>query len=235
MKRTTVVNVADNTFYARITARNYPLSRWYVRPLAERFARRLADTFIRPTHLTWAGGCCSLAAAGLLVIAPQQHLAAAAIVLCAWFFDRADGLLARLQRTVSPRGAWLDANLDELGDVCLHFATAAAAATTSGTPLPYALLLAFISGKYLFMHGLSSEPHSTSEYRNLATSPPAPAAWIRQVYHLPANSDVRMHLLLLALATGQLTAELALVAGYYNFRWIARYALVVRRLPGVVQ
>jgi hypothetical protein len=38
--------------------------------------------------------------------------------------------------------------------------------------------------------------------------------------------------LLAALCTGWLTAELALVALYYNLRWIVRYALVARRLGG---
>ena len=38
-----------------------------------------------------------------------------------------------------------------------------------------------------------------------------------------------LFLLVLALATGWITAELALVAAYYNLRWIARYALVARR------
>ena len=56
---------------------------------------------------------------------------------------------------------------------------------------------------------------------------------LRTLYHLPGNADVRIHLLLVALCTGWLTAELALVALYYNLRWIVRYALVARRLGGV--
>jgi hypothetical protein len=50
---------------------------------------------------------------------------------------------------------------------------------------------------------------------------------------LPGNADVRVHLLVLALATGYLGVELALVAVYYNLRWLVRYALVARRLGGV--
>jgi hypothetical protein len=44
---------------------------------------------------------------------------------------------------------------------------------------------------------------------------------------------VRIHLCALAILTGQFTLELALVAAYYNLRWLARYALVYRRWQGV--
>ena len=47
-----------------------------------------------------------------------------------------------------------------------------------------------------------------------------------------SHADVRVHLLIVALAGGWLVAELALVAGYYNLRWIVRYGLVARRLGG---
>jgi hypothetical protein len=54
--------------------------------------------------------------------------------------------------------------------------------------------------------------------------------FLRAIYHAPANADIRLHLLVGALATGWLTAELVAVALYYNLRWIARYALVAHRL-----
>lgn len=213
----------------RRAALRYPLSRWYVRPLASQFAARFANTAIRPLHLTLAGIACSLTAAILLVVRPDQFRLAAVLALIAWFFDRADGLLARRQRTESPLGAWLDANLDELADVALHAATAFAAAALSHSNIPFALLIAFLAGKYLFMHGLASEPRIVA---NSDGEHPSHPGWFRRVYHGPANADVRVHLLLAGLATGWLTTELAIVAIYYNFRWLARYALVARKLGG---
>jgi hypothetical protein len=56
---------------------------------------------------------------------------------------------------------------------------------------------------------------------------------MKTLYHLPANADVRAHLLIVAVAAGWLTTELALVAVYYNFRWVARYALLARRFRTV--
>jgi hypothetical protein len=55
---------------------------------------------------------------------------------------------------------------------------------------------------------------------------------LRTLWHLPGNADIRLHLLILALLSGWLTVELAVVAVYYNLRWIASYLLVARRLGG---
>jgi phosphatidylglycerophosphate synthase len=235
---------------ARRAAR-HPISRWYVCPAAGRLAAVLAPTRVRPVHLTLSGLAAGAIAAAVLVA--HLHFApwAGLLVLAAWFFDRADGRLARRQGTASAWGAWLDANVDELLDVALHAAVAAAAASLTESTLPWLLLAAFLSGKYLFLHGMATEeeghvPGDSNEsgcpsvcLGSSAASPqPAPslsrAAWriLRAAYHLPGNADVRVHLLAAALLTGWLTAELAIVAVYYQVRWIARYALVARRLGG---
>jgi phosphatidylglycerophosphate synthase len=173
-------------------------------------------------------------AAAVLVLRPDAAPVAAAMVLAAWFFDRADGLLARRQQTASAWGAWLDANVDELVDVALQIAVAAAAATLTGSALPWALLIAFLVGKYLLVCGLALEEKDREGRERSCDSDDGPASgrWLRRAYHLPGNADVRVHLLVLALVTGWLTAELALVAAYYNLRWIVRYVLVFRRLGG---
>ena len=238
-----------NEIRESLRARRYPISRWYLRPVADRLAMLLAPTQVRPVHLTFCGFLSAAAAAGILLCRPQWMPVAAALVLLCWFFDRCDGLLARRQNTVSAFGAWLDANVDELVDVGLHVAVAAVAAEQVGASWPWFLLVGFLTGKYLFMHGLSSEEsaketsrrlsqcsrmkNGTIPFPNPSPLPTAPFSILRQAYHLPANADVRVHLLVLALASGYLAAELALVAIYYNLRWIARYVLVARRLGGV--
>ena len=219
-------------------ARRYPISRWYLRPAAGYLAVILAPTRVRPTHLTICGLAVAVAAAGALVFLPEMTLVAAVLVLAVWFFDRADGQLARHQQTVSARGAWLDANVDELVDVGLHVAVAAVAASATSSSLPWFLLIAFLAGKYLLMYGLTVEETFEQEAGQShgrhpqAVEQPNASGWLRKMYHLPGNADVRIHLLVAALATGWLTAELALVAFYYNLRWIVRYALVPRRLGG---
>jgi len=209
----------------------YPISRWYLRPAAGLLARALSATRISPHALTLCGLGAAACAGGVLLAAPQWAPLAAVLVLAAWFMDRADGQLARLQRSASPLGAWLDANVDELVDLGLHVCVAAAAARQVGAAWPWWLLIAFLAGKYLLMYGLSVEEHLARCSAEPGASRSAPA-WPARLYHLPGNADVRVHVLAVALLTGCLAAELALVAGYYNFRWIVRYALVAKRWGG---
>jgi len=213
----------------RLRDGRYPIARWYLRPAAAWLAARLARSPVRPVHMTLLGLAAAVAAAAVLLWRPQAGLCSAALVLLWCFCDRADGLLARRQRTASPYGAWLDANVDELADLGLHVAVAAALAARAGAGWPWLLLATFLAGKYLTMYGLHlDEAVSVTK----TGTDPRRTAWLRTLYHLPGNADVRAHLLVLALATGYLTAELAFVAAYYNLRWLVRHALVARRLGG---
>ncbi len=215
-------------------AQRYPLSRWYLRPAAGILARLLAPTRVRPTHLTLCGLAAGLSAAGLLLAGPVMWPIAGALVLVWWFLDRADGQLARRQGTVTALGAWLDANVDELIDLAVHTALCGAVASQTGWNGVWLLLIAFLLGKYLFMYGLALEEPLLEAKGTPETSNDSSATRrrLRAAYHFPANADVRVHLLAAALLSGCLVAELVLVAVYYNLRWIARYALVARRLGG---
>jgi phosphatidylglycerophosphate synthase len=225
---------------------NYPLSRWYLRPAAGWLASQLAVTPVRPWHVTLCGLLLAAGAAVILLSQPALTSCSALLVLGWWFCDRTDGQLARRQRTATELGAWLDANLDELVDLGLHVAVAASAAA-QGSRWAWPLLIAFVVGKYLLMHGLTMDecrnPNDECRMTNSWTSTfdirhssfgflssfGFRHSTFRTLYHLPGNADVRAHLLVLALLTGWFTAELALIAMYYNLRWIARYALVIGR------
>ena len=209
--------------------RRHPISRWYLLPLADRAAKLLAPTRLRPWHVTMSGfllavGAGSCLWSGLLPLA-------ASLALAAWFCDRLDGKLARRQGSETLLGAWLDANLDELIDLGLHAMLAYCVAATTGDAWPWGLFAAFVAGKYLLLHGIETEPlagnSKTPRVDDAASSSPS---WLRRLYHLPGNADFRIHLLVLLLAAGWLTAELVLIAIYYNLRWVARYVLVARRL-----
>jgi phosphatidylglycerophosphate synthase len=156
------------------------------------------------------------------------------LILAAWILDRTDGTLARLQNTASPFGAWLDANVDEFHDVAWHTAMAYAAASLTGSQIPWFLLIGFLAGKYLFMNGLAEERALSSADRDETGVPTETGVkhWIHKAYHFPGNADVRLHLLVAALLLGWPMVELAFVAAYYNFRWIVRIGLTARRLEG---
>jgi phosphatidylglycerophosphate synthase len=168
----------------------------------------------------------------ILALRPDAAPLAAFLVLAAWFFDRADGQLARLQGTTSSLGAWLDANVDELHDIGWHVALAFAAASQTVSPWPWLFLFGFLGGKYLFMHGLMTEQSIACDNSGAVQVTSARAGCLRSLYHLPGNADVRVHLLIAAVVTGWLTPELALIGVYYNLRWIVRYGLVAHRLRG---
>lgn len=207
----------------------HPLSRWYLLPVAHAAASRLARLGVRPNYVTAAGLACAVVAAALLVASPHLSWLAALLILASWFCDRTDGPLARLQGTATPLGAWFDANVDEFVDLGLHTAAAAAATQLVGSPQPWFWLIGFLVGKYLLMHGLTSDDDLTTVASRTDVDDPRRRGMLKTLYHLPANADVRAHLLVVAVATGWLTTELALIAVYYNFRWLARYALLARR------
>jgi phosphatidylglycerophosphate synthase len=211
----------------------HPISRWYLLPAVERLAVALVNSRVRPGHLTVCGLLSAMAAVCVLLFSPQLMPLAAVLTLAAWFFDRADGRLARLQNTATRWGAWLDANVDELVDLGLHAAIAAVAARQMQSDWPWLLLVGFLFGKYLLMHGLGTEKDATGCETGVGSSNKSePESRVRKLYHLPGNTDVRVHLLIAAMLSGWLVAELALVAVYYNLRWMVRYLLVAKRLRG---
>ncbi len=215
--------------------RNYPLARWWLRPLAARAAQRLAPTAVRPNHVTLLGALLAGTAATAVGCWPTHGGIAAVLVLAYWFCDRTDGLLARRQRSTSAAGAWLDANVDEAVDVGLHAAAAWSLAAQSQAAWPVWLWAGLVSGKYLLMYGLHAEeaftPTASVGGGGRLPSPSGRAiSALRDVYHLPANADVRVHALALALAGNGMAFELAFFAAYYHARWIVRYGLVGWRL-----
>jgi phosphatidylglycerophosphate synthase len=181
----------------------------------------------------------TMAAVAIVILCawPEWTAWVAIPVWLAWFFDRADGMLARCQGTVSTWGAWLDANVDELVDVALQVAVTAALARQVDASWPWFLLVAFLAGKYLLMYGLMVEEVSPAARSRFSTETNFTVgdeangfrSGLRSLYHLPGNCDVRVHWLILMLLLNQLAIELAVVAGYYNLRWIVRYAIVWRR------
>ncbi len=225
-------NAARANEISRVAA-DFPCSRWYALPAAARLATALSATSVQPWHVTIVGLILALVGIWILVSGASPAWVAAVFALGAWMCDRIDGPLARLRRAASAGGAWLDANVDELVDLGFQ-AAIAVAATRDGLASASAWLAAVVAGKYLFMYGLASE-------ESLANAPATKASIacasrlglggraLRWLYHLPANADVRLHFLVVCLATQCYAWQLIALALYYNFRWMVRYGLVLRR------
>ena len=102
-------------------------------------------------------------------------------------------------------------------------------AQQAGTWLPLWSAVAFVFGKLWFSHltQASSSPDAPS-------STPTISSPLRTLYHLPGNSDLRLHLLLAAMLFGWGSLELCCVAVYYNLRWSVVIAKRVLRRAAAV-
>lgn len=211
-----------------IRRRTYqPLGRFWALAPARRLAEILAPTRVRPNALTVASGGLVLAASAVVAMGGTSWTArgiASAALAAALVLDTSDGHLARLQGTASEFGRWLDANLDELGDMALHAATAWAAFARDGQPAWLGAGMAYAMGKYLYLVG--STTGSALDAASLAgpansIAIPAPTSRLRSIALLAGHADVRWHLWIALAAIGRLDLALAAYALYFPLRALA--------------
>ncbi len=203
-----------------------PLGRYWALTPARRLAGALCPTAVRPNALTLASATFVLTAAATVGFAPPAlaaRIAAALALAVALVLDTADGHLARLQGTATEFGRWLDANLDELGDMALHAAVAWAAYTRDGHAAWLVLGMVYGMGKYLFAFGVESwaaggdPPAEGPRGRPLAR----PVGPLRALVHWAGHADVRWHLWIVLAALGRLDAALVAYAAYFPARAFA--------------
>ena len=208
-----------------IRRRTYqPIGRFWALGPARLLAKALKPTRIRPNAVTIASGGLVLTASALVALDgpawASRWLASAALAV-ALVLDTSDGHLARLQGTASEFGRWLDANLDELGDMALHAGIAWAAFARDGRPAWLVAGMLYAMGKYLFVIGATSgsaldvTPGPTS-----ATSLPGPRG-LRSLALLAGHADVRWHLWIILAAIGRLDAALVAYSLYFPARAVA--------------
>ncbi len=165
-------------------------------------ARRLQPTAVRPNGVTLASGALVLLAAGLIALRPDVdlvvHLATAFCLALALVLDTADGHLARLQGTSSDFGRWLDANLDECGDMLLHAAVAWSVFVRTDQPAWLLLGMLYGMGKYVFFVGNETWPakgHDSTDFRTRSSFHAcAPVETVRTLAHWIGHADIRLHL-----------------------------------------
>jgi phosphatidylglycerophosphate synthase len=191
-----------------------PIGRFWAAPPALALAKALAPTAIRPNHITLAAGAAMLAGSAFVAFGPttmaSQVVPALAIALCL-IFDTADGHLARLQGTASEFGRWLDANLDELGDMALHAAIAWSAYARSEW-----VGMAYAAAKYLFVFGTTSAESAGGSRGELSIT--IRPGLVRRLAHLVGHADIRLHVWIILAAVGRLEWALAAYAAYFAAR-----------------
>ncbi len=208
-----------------IRRRTYqPIGRYWALGPARWLAEALSPTRVRPNAVTIASGALVLAASALVAIGgsswASRGLASVALAL-ALVLDTSDGHLARLQGTASEFGRWLDANLDELGDMALHASIAWAAFARDGRPVWLVVGMLYAMGKYLFLVGSSSGSTLEASAGSTSLSLPQPSGRLRSLALLAGHADVRWHLWIVLAMFGRLDLALVAYALYFPIRAIA--------------
>ncbi len=231
LDRPRALDGADEELIRRQTYQ--PIGRFWALGPARALARALRPTRVRPNAVTISSGGLVLAASGLVAFADPPWASrwlASALLAAALVLDTADGHLARLQGTASDFGRWLDANLDELGDMALHAAIAWSAFLRDGRPAWLAAGMLYAMGKYLFVVGSNGgEALGAATRGDAPLTLPAPAGRLRSMALLAGHADVRWHLWIALAAVGRLDLALAAYALYFPARAIAGAARKVAR------
>jgi phosphatidylglycerophosphate synthase len=208
-----------------IRRRTYqPIGRFWALGPARWLAEKLAPTRIRPNAVTIASGALVLTASALVASGGpawvSRWLASAALAV-ALVLDTSDGHLARLQGTTSEFGRWLDANLDELGDMALHASIAWAAFARDGQPAWLVAGMLYAMGKYLFLVGSSTGASLEPSIGSTSLLLPKPSSRLRSLALLAGHADVRWHLWIVLSVLGRLDLALVAYALYFPIRSIA--------------
>jgi len=216
-----------------IRRRTYqPIGRFWALGPARWLARRLRPTPIRPNAVTIASGSMVLTASVIVGMGETgwlwRGLASAAMAL-ALVLDTADGHLARLQGTTSEFGRWLDANLDELGDMALHASIAWSAFVRDGHPAWLVAGMLYAMGKYLFLVGSTTGAALDPPAGPASLSWPEPTGRLRSLALLAGHADVRWHLWIVLAALGRLDVALVAYALYFPIRAVAGASRKVAR------
>jgi phosphatidylglycerophosphate synthase len=208
-----------------IRRRTYqPIGRFWAIGPARWLAEKLSPTRIRPNAVTIASGAMVLAASALVASGgpawASRWLASLALAV-ALVLDTSDGHLARLQGTTSEFGRWLDANLDELGDMALHASIAWAAFVRDGQPAWLIVGMLYAMGKYLFLVGSSTGAALEASTGSNSLILPKPSRGLRSLALLAGHADVRWHLWIVLAALGRLDLALVAYTLYFPIRAIA--------------
>ena len=115
----------------------------YGRPLAKLFAHQLRHTRITPIHLTLLFGLSGLSA--IYCILQTSYFSAGFFIILKSIIDAADGELARIKKTPSYTGRYLDS----IFDIILNFLILLAIAYVSGT----SFLIAFLAFMAIQLQG----------------------------------------------------------------------------------
>ncbi|GAB2599654.1 CDP-alcohol phosphatidyltransferase family protein [Streptomyces capparidis] len=185
-------------------------SRFVNRPAGRVFAAAAYRLGLSPNQVTLVSAVFTFTGIGIVAAVPPSHPMALGVFLAlvtGFALDSADGQLARLTRSGSPSGEWLDHVVDCAKMLALHMAVLLSFYRFFDLP-DTGFLLAPIAFQFaavmVFFGGILTEQLK----RRAEAGPPAPASTLRSLALLPADYGVFCFVFLL------LGNEDAFLAGY---------------------
>ena len=199
-----------------------PIGRFWAFAPARFLAERLRDTPIRPNAVTLAAAGCVVGASALVgfgAAGATASIGAAALLAAGLVLDTADGHLARIQGTASSFGRWLDATLDEAGEMLLHAAIAWGTYRVTADVSWLVLGMFYGMGKLAFFTATVPTQDGPSIPANGHAAPSASTVRVIQSsVRLLGHADIRWHLWIACATGGCLRYELIAFTAYYPLR-----------------
>ena len=170
-------------------------SSWVNRPLGRRLAAAADTLSLRPNHLTCLSASCSFTAIAVLAAARPSLVSgvlASTLLVLGFALDSADGQLARLRRSGSASGEYLDHMLDCAVKCSLHIAVLIAAYRVGERGVELLVPVGFqIVAVLLFFGGiLVGKLHEQSPRGAAARPPRRLSRQLSSVFLLPVDHGV---------------------------------------------
>lgn len=211
----------------------YPCARHYIRPLAQRLAVVLSKTKISANQVTFFGAFVGLAASVMIFLPFRLINILAGFFVIFWtYLDHVDGYLARITKTQSKLGEYLDSELGSLG-LNLHFIALGSGVWIFRENIGALLwLVGYLFGNYLFFHSINTRAKIRKDIMqesgmSVGAQKPAPLSLsdiIKRFFAFFDDVDLRIHIFALCLVLGIHYQFLIFQSLYFNLRWISNMA-----------
>jgi len=214
----------------------FPISRYYIVPMARRLAGFLSGTRVTPNQVTAASVVVALAAAALLLPGKAYlYPLAGVLYLVFWLLDITDGKLARMKGMVSDFGKWFDPVAGEAADYILHLAIVYNLYTrTYNAWILWAGIFYFI-GKHMALYFMQAgnEAFGARSEDGAVVSGGGQGSLLAKAAHFIHDADIRKHFIAICICFNVMIVPLVFYAVYYNAwalsKFILEYARYKRR------
>ncbi|GEM_PF-4744211 len=210
----------------------YPLSRFCIRPWAQKIALFLSKFSITPNQVTMASFLCGLGGAYFLLFQGLHNyvLAAALYWLCV-LLDHVDGYLARLKKMQSSFGAYLDTMTGMIVWIFIFISISYRLYIASGNILYLVLGLILIAGDFIFNYTIVLkklyDTNQTNSWQNIEIASSGQRSAIKgfkSIISYMDDMDLRIHFVLICILLNKLAYPFYYHLIYINLRWILNMA-----------